>query len=115
MLAKHGVTEQQWRVVRVLSEASPLDATEVARRAAILAPSLTRIIKALEERRLIRRDKLAEDGRRVMLSITSSGEGLIESVSPERAEIYKDLEIRYGAANLKRLLDLLDTLIDRME
>ena len=52
MLARHRVTEQQWRVIRVLHEQSPLGATEVAERASILGPSLTRIIKALESRKL---------------------------------------------------------------
>src|SRR6218665_2043626 len=61
MLARHDVTEQQWRVIRVLGEASPLDATEVAERASILAPSLTRIIKALEDRGFITRGKFADD------------------------------------------------------
>jgi len=69
MLARHDITEQQWRVIRVLSEESPLDATEVAIRASILAPSLTRIIKALEARRLITRGKFADDGRRVQLAM----------------------------------------------
>ena len=50
ILAARDVTEQQWRVIRVLGEESPLDASEAADRACVLAPSLTRIIKALEDR-----------------------------------------------------------------
>ena len=53
MLDRHGVNEQQWRVIRVLAEAGQMDASEVAERANILAPSLTRMIKALSERGLI--------------------------------------------------------------
>src|SRR5262245_61859399 len=50
ILAAHDVTEQQWRVIRVLFEAGTLDASEVADKASILAPSLTRMIRSLEER-----------------------------------------------------------------
>src|SRR5262245_55114576 len=50
ILAAHDVTEQQWRVIRVLGEESPLDASEVAERACVLAPSLTRIIRALDRK-----------------------------------------------------------------
>ncbi len=39
ILAAHDVTEQQWRVIRVLAEAGMLDASEVAEKAFILAPS----------------------------------------------------------------------------
>ena len=50
LLAEHDINEQQWRVIRVLGEAGTLDASEVAERTFILAPSLTRMIKTLEER-----------------------------------------------------------------
>lgn len=111
MLARHDVTEQQWRVIRVLGESSPLDATEVAERASILAPSLTRIIKALEDRAFITRGKFEDDGRRVQLAIAPAGMALIEEVSPERRDIYRDLERRYGHAEMERLLDMLEALI----
>ena len=108
MLTKHGVTEQQWRVVRVLAEAGQLDASEVALRASILSPSLTRIIRNLEDRKLIRRKKDATDGRRVMLEIAPSGAALIKKVMPESASAYQRLDVRYGAEKINELLDLLD-------
>ena len=108
MLAHHDVTEQQWRVVRVLAEAGKLDATEVALRASILAPSLTRIIRNLEDRKLIKRKKDARDGRRVILEIAPVGAALIKNALPETAAAYQRLEARFGAAKLNALLDLLD-------
>jgi homoprotocatechuate degradation regulator HpaR len=112
MLARHDVTEQQWRVLRVLSEHSPLDATEVADRASILAPSLTRIIKVLEDRAFITKGKFADDGRRVQLAITLDGSKFIAEISPERRVIYQDIEDRFGPENLEKLLDMLEALID---
>ncbi|BCH24482.1 homoprotocatechuate degradation operon regulator, HpaR [Mesorhizobium sp. L-8-10] len=110
MLAAHDVTEQQWRVIRVLGETSPLDATEVADRACVLAPSLTRIIKALEDRALITRERDASDGRRALLAIAPAGVALLREVTPESRAIYADLEARYGAKQIERLLDMLDEL-----
>lgn len=110
MLAKHDVTEQQWRVVRVLAEAGSLDASEVALRASILAPSLTRIIRNLEDRKLIRRRKDASDGRRVILEIAPGGAALIKKASPESAAAYERLDARFGAQRINALLDLLDEL-----
>jgi homoprotocatechuate degradation regulator HpaR len=110
ILAAHDVTEQQWRVIRVLGETSPLDATELADRACVLAPSLTRIIKALEDRGLITRERDASDGRRVMLAIAPAGIALLREVTPESRAVYADLEARYGAEQIERLLDMLDEL-----
>lgn len=110
MLAHYDVSEQQWRVIRVVAEAGRLDASEVAERAAILAPSLTRIIRALVLRKLIKRRRDVEDGRRVILEIAPAGLALIARASPESLEIYNRLEARFGSDRLEALLDLLDDL-----
>jgi homoprotocatechuate degradation regulator HpaR len=107
MLGRHDVTEQQWRVIRVVAEANTLDATEVAKRASILAPSLTRIIRSLETRKFIKRRKDASDGRRVILEITPLGLSFIESAIPESTTIHQAIEARFGHEKLNVLLDLL--------
>ena len=111
MLARHDITEQQWRALRELAESGPLEATELANRASILPPSLTRIIKALEERSFITRNKVKGDGRRAMLAISPSGLALIEELAPERRAIYDAIEKRYGAEEHEKLLDMLEALI----
>lgn len=108
MLARHDMNEQQWRVIRVLGEAGELDASELAERAMVLAPSLTRMLKALKTRKLlsIRKDK--KDGRRTLVSVTPAARELINAVSPESAAIYRDIEAALGKAEIENLLDLLE-------
>ena len=112
MLAAHDINEQQWRVIRVLGEVDSLDASEVALRANILAPSLTRMIKAMTERGLIERAKDSSDGRRVMLSIAPKGRELLAAVAPDSAAIYRQLEAEYGPERTAQLIDLLIALAD---
>jgi homoprotocatechuate degradation regulator HpaR len=112
ILASHDVTEQQWRVIRVLGEESPLDATEVAERACVLAPSLTRIIRALEERELISRSRDAVDGRRICLALAAAGLQLIREITPEISPVYADLEAQYGRERIELLLDMLGDLAE---
>lgn len=108
MLARHDMNEQQWRVIRVLGEAGELDATELAERALVLAPSLTRMLKALKTRKLISMRKDKNDGRRVLISITPAARALINEVSPESASIYRELEATFGKKEMEQLLDLLE-------
>nr|WP_280823221.1 homoprotocatechuate degradation operon regulator HpaR [Mesorhizobium soli] len=110
MLAQHEITEQQWRVIRILAESGQVDATEMADKAFILAPSLTRIIRSLEERGLISKHKDAEDGRRVLLEIAPAGMKVIAEVGPESRAIYASLEAKYGKERVEKLLDMLDDL-----
>ena len=55
------VTEQQWRVLRVLADQGSLDAAALAAAALLHAPSLTRILKELTQRGLIARHPDPED------------------------------------------------------
>lgn len=107
MLANHGVTEQQWRVIRTLAETGTLDASELAERAFILAPSLTRMIRSLEERGYISRHKDRIDGRRVLLKIAPAGIELIREVTPEANEIYAGLEEKFGKQRIDEMLAML--------
>lgn len=110
LLAAHDVTEQQWRVIRVLAEAGPLDATELAARSCILAPSLTRILRTLEGRGFIRRGRHAEDGRRIVIELGEGGHKLINAVVPESRAIYAEMEARFGRERIDALLDMLQAL-----
>src|SRR5215475_8660907 len=52
-LRAHGVTEQQWRILRALAHSGPLEVTALAEATFLLAPSLSRIVPDLEARGLI--------------------------------------------------------------
>jgi len=83
----------------VLAETGPLEAIELANRALILPTSLTRIIKVLEEREFISRNKVKDDRRRALLAISPSGVALIEDLAPERTAIYNAIEKAMGPSN----------------
>ena len=115
VLARHGITEQQWRVLRVLSEmGKPLDASNLAFHASILPPSLTRILKVLSERAMVSIIRDRGDGRRILVEISKGGEDLIREVAPESREIYADLERRYGEEKVLLLLEMLDELTTKL-
>ena len=107
LLSKHGFTEQQWRVLRVLGEKGCADAGQVAFEACILAPSLSRIIGKLEKDKYISRFIDAKDGRRINLSLTSLGKETLQKIVPEIGIIYNSLEKSYGEEKLTTLLELL--------
>ncbi len=110
MLADAGVTEQQWRVLRVLAERGPLDPTEIASASCLLMPSLTRILKMLEAKGYCTRRGHETDRRRMVIEITRSGVGLIERHYPEADRIFARLEAEFGKDKVERLLDLLNEL-----
>ncbi len=111
-LARHDLTEQQWRVIRVLADSGPteLDATEIAARSVILTPSLTRILRALEDRGIIVRSKADNDGRRWEISLTDDGRILFDAIAPQTETAYRSIEEKLGKEDCAMLLSLLEKL-----
>ncbi|MGY4290982.1 homoprotocatechuate degradation regulator HpaR [Bradyrhizobium sp. LM2.7] len=106
-LREHGLTEQQWRILRALAAIEAAEVTELARTAFLLGPSLSRILRDLEARNLIERKTAKADLRRSMVSISEKGVKLMASVAPSSEAIYSEITRRYGARKLAELQDML--------
>lgn len=109
-LRDHGLTEQQWRILRALAAVESIEVTELAYVAFLLGPSLSRILRDLEERHLIERRVAKADLRRGVVSISAKGLKLIEAVAPCSEAIYAAITKRYGARKLAELQDMLHAL-----
>ena len=107
MLRGHGLTEQQWRVIRVLATGETLDGQALARRSFLLAPSLTRILQFFEAQDTVKRSAHASDQRRVLFTLTSKGRRLFDTVAPDAEALYAAIASEFGAAKLATLYDLL--------
>ena len=108
MLPKTSLSEQKWRVLRVLDENGPSDQTHIAQRACLLLPSLTRILRAMEEDGLLMRATGASDKRKSIVSITDRGREILDAQAAQTKAIFNRFENRFGAEDLNTLLDLLE-------
>ena len=107
MLSKTGITEQQWRVLRVLSEYGMLDTTSLAERSSLLFPSLTRIAATMRDKGLITQTRDEVDRRRQLIEITAAGQKIIDDRSAQSTQIVADIKTKLGSENYETLLDLL--------
>lgn len=110
MLAASGVNEQKWRVLRVLDEAGALDQSLLADRACLQLPSLTRILRAMEDQHLVTRATDPGDRRRSIVTISDAGRQVIEDHAKANRALFARLEARYGRERMETLLDLLEEL-----
>lgn len=114
MLQDVGVTEPQWRVLRVLDEQGVLDPTEIAERSCLLLPSLTRILQTLTAKGFVDRQPHPTDRRRQQISITDAGRALIQGNLHESKRLHDWVRTEMGPERLDQLLDLLNEL-DRLD
>ncbi|UWQ83170.1 homoprotocatechuate degradation operon regulator HpaR [Leisingera caerulea] len=110
LLSGAGLTEQQWRVLRVVQEDGPIDPTQIADKACLLLPSLTRILQKLDEKQLISRARDKEDRRRQVVRIAPAGEKVIADNIEASLELMNRTRAKMGAERYEALLDLLNEL-----
>jgi homoprotocatechuate degradation regulator HpaR len=109
-LRRHGVTEQQWRVLRALDQSGEVDAAELANATFLLGPSLSRILRDLDRRGLIAKRAVKADLRRARIAIAPAGRALIEEIRPESEAIYAEISARFGLEPLILLQSMLENL-----
>lgn len=111
-LRQHGLSDQQWRVLRVLGEHGTVETGRVAREAYILGPSLTGVLARMERDGLIRRERDPADQRRSVIEATPKGLKMVDRLSHTIESHYQWLEKSLGKQKLAELYVLLDQLIE---
>ncbi|GLP87712.1 hypothetical protein GCM10007921_32730 [Tritonibacter mobilis] len=107
LLNGQDLTEQQWRVLRVVQESGPIDPTQIADQACLLLPSLTRILQKLQEKGLIDRARDETDRRRQVITLTESGMRVIEENIDASLALIERTREKMGTEDYEALLDLL--------
>jgi len=110
-LRQHALSDQQWRVLRVLGESGAVDTGFIAREAFIVGPSLTGVLARMERDGLILRERDAIDQRRTVVKATAKGRSLVRKLSTTIEEHYQQMESVLGKPKLAELYALLDALI----
>jgi homoprotocatechuate degradation regulator HpaR len=114
-LREHGLSDQQWRVLRVLgehaSDPTGVETGRIAREALLLGPSLTGVLTRMERDGLIERERCPQDARRTVVRATRAGLKLVRNLSTTIEAHYAWMEERLGEAQLAQLYVLLDSVI----
>ncbi|HEY9094341.1 MAG TPA: homoprotocatechuate degradation operon regulator HpaR [Hydrogenophaga sp.] len=114
-LREHGLSDQQWRVLRVLGEHADdpagVETGRVAREALLLGPSLTGVLGRMERDGLIARQRCDQDARRTVVRATPAGLALVAPLSQTIEAHYAWMEAELGKAQLGQLYALLDQVI----
>jgi homoprotocatechuate degradation regulator HpaR len=113
LLAAHGLTEQQWRIVRELVEQGPLEPRQLCESCSISSPSIVGVLARMEETGFVRRERMAHDQRRVRVSLTPKGRRTALRLIPQIEQRYEALEIALGLRPIQEVYDALDALLAR--
>ncbi len=113
-LRAHGLSDQQWRVLRVLGEHaqdSGVETGRVAKEAFLLGPSLTGVLTRMERDGLIERQRCPLDARRTVVRATAVGLAKVQALSRSIESHYAWMAGQLGKTVLQDLYTLLDQVI----
>jgi homoprotocatechuate degradation regulator HpaR len=113
-LLENDLSEQQWRVIRTLAESGETDAGTVAARSCIHPASLSRILRSLQKRKLLRTAQSRVDSRRLLVELAPAGRALFERMAPVSESIYLRLEERLGKSLIADTLQLIKQISTRL-
>ena len=111
ILNAHGLTEQQWRIVRALLDAGPLEPRQIVELCRISSPSLAGVLSRMDDLGLVKRERMAGDARRVRVSITPRSRALAAKMAPQIEATYAAIESRIGTEFIGGFYRTLDELI----
>ena len=110
LFARHELTPQQYNALRLLRAEHPdtLPTLALAERLVSRAPDITRLVDKLEERKLVRRERTAENRRVVQLGITAKGLALLDKLAQPVRECGQRQLGHLSSEQLEQLVALLE-------
>ncbi|CAB3664334.1 hypothetical protein LMG24076_01613 [Trinickia soli] len=115
LLSAHGLTEQQWRIMRALHERGPLEPRQLSDLCTISSPSMAGVLARMEATDLVTKERFAEDQRRVLVSLTATSLELVEALIGEVEARYAELESQMGRQVVERVYRAVDALLEGLE
>jgi len=112
ILHAHGVTEQQWRILRALAESEPraLEPRQICDLCTLSSPSLTGVLARMDELGLVVRRRVDADQRRLLVSLTPKSRAIVRRMAPLVEREYRALEAAVGRELVHDAYALLDRL-----
>lgn len=114
LLKASGLSEQQWRVVRALADCESMEPRQIVQRCGISSPSLAGVLARMDEEGWIRRERFADDARRVRVTLTPKGRVVVGRLMPRVESRYDEIEALMGRRFMRSIYGALDTLIARL-
>jgi homoprotocatechuate degradation regulator HpaR len=108
ILRAHGLTEQQWRVLRFLAAESPQSVVSLSRRTTIMLPSLLRMLDVMVKENLVTRTPKGPGRASVVLTI--KGFGLVRKLLPQILKAQEPLRRLLTQRERETLVSLLKKL-----
>ena len=112
LLRDHGLTSQQYNVLRILSGATEggLTCAEVRERMVTRVPDVTRMVDRLIDSGFVVRERCQSDRRVVRVTVSTEGRRLAHTLAPALVELHQEMMGHLDKTDLLKLNEILNAL-----
>ncbi|QFU16673.1 MarR family winged helix-turn-helix transcriptional regulator [Microvirga thermotolerans] len=93
----HDLTIPEWRVLATLGQSDGISAKAIGRHSSMHKTKVSRAVRALEERRWLKREESEEDRREELLTLTALGRRVYQQIVPKALAFEKRILEELGA------------------
>jgi DNA-binding MarR family transcriptional regulator len=111
---RFGVRTTDLRILIILGAHQPISVNEISRRTHIDKAWISRSLRGLLRRKLVKKNAHPADSRASSLSLTKKGEALLREIAPVAEEYQRQLLQGQRKSDVERVLDLLGTRAEEM-
>lgn len=110
--AEVALTPAQYGVLTVLAAEPGIDQTRLSRALAFDKVTVMRVVKGLEDRALVRRERSTVSRRQMNLNLTEEGSRLVEAAREPAERAYQKLLSPLNPAQRRQLIELLSAITE---
>lgn len=114
-LKPFGITPEQWTVLKRIGESDGVNQKTLAASADKDQPTLTRILDLLAKKKLIHRQKSAQDRRSFLIFPTSHGQTLMNQIIPHLEKVFSEITSGISSQDLETYQSVLEEIQHKTE
>lgn len=103
--SEYGITREEWQLMAMLADLGPMSPSEIAERTAIDRSQVSKTLAGLGAKKLVVRQRVAGDARRVQLQISGKGIALYQNLFPRVVRVHHSLLQGFTKSDRKRLAE----------
>ena len=115
IIEPHGVSLGMWYFLRVLWHKEGLTQSELSQIVGTMEPTTLSAIRSMERSGFIKRERNADDGRKINIYLTDLGRELEEKLVPLAKEVLSEASSGLSAAENQTLLKLLKVIQENLD
>ena len=110
---EHGISEQQWRILRVLWELEECTNVELSKKTLLPSPSMVGIIDRMIKKGLVNRDRSLNDRRIVNVSLSKEGRSLEQVLMPKIDTIYQQMMSHCEESAWQTMIETMQLIVNK--